>query len=160
MDRLDRARKLCAVLTTRLLLIRHAESTWNAAGRWQGHGDPPLSERGREQAAALASRWGETPVDAFFASDLQRARETAAALGTAFGREPVWDPRLRELDVGTWTGLTRDAIAERDGDILKRFEAEEPDVQPGGGESRRGPQGAVIAAGLDSESHRPEQPET
>ena len=39
---------------SRLWLIRHAESTWNAAGRWQGQADPPLSEKGRAQARQLA----------------------------------------------------------------------------------------------------------
>ena len=67
---------------TSFLLIRHAESTWNAEGRWQGHGDPPLSERGRRQAAGLAHELASEPVDLLLASDLVRAAETAA--GVAF----------------------------------------------------------------------------
>ena len=41
---------------TSILYARHGESTWNAAGRWQGQADPPLSGRGRQQATALAER--------------------------------------------------------------------------------------------------------
>ena len=54
-------------------LIRHAETQWNADGRWQGHGDPPLSARGRVQAAELATALTGQPVDLLVTSDLQRA---------------------------------------------------------------------------------------
>jgi broad specificity phosphatase PhoE len=50
---------------------------------------------------------------------------------------PVVDVRLRELDVGKWAGLTRDEILRRDPETLARFEAGDPDVCAGGGESRR-----------------------
>lgn len=71
------------------------------------------------------------------ASDLSRAAETAAILGEAFGIEPESDARLRELDIGDWTGWTRREIEERDGAALRRFESEAPDARAGGGESRR-----------------------
>ena len=66
----------------RLLCIRHAESTWNALGRWQGQADPPLSEAGRRAAVALAERLaGEVAgCAALVSSDLLRARETAGIL--------------------------------------------------------------------------------
>ena len=70
-----------------LFLIRHAESTWNAARRWQGWGDPPLSERGLEQAEALARALAGEAIDALFTSDLQRAAQTAAPLARALGAE-------------------------------------------------------------------------
>ncbi len=122
---------------TELLLIRHAESIWNAAGRWQGHGNPPLSERGREQAATLARELRGERVDALVASDLLRAFETASILGRALGVAPHGDARFRELDVGSWTGLSRSEIAERAARELERFDAGDPDVRPGGGETRR-----------------------
>jgi len=125
-----------------LLLIRHAESEWNALGLWQGHADPPLSRRGREQAAALAERvareLAECRVDILVCSDLQRAHETARAVGAVLGLEPRPDARYRELDVGCWSGLCRAEIEQRDADLLARFEAaHDLDVRPGGGESRR-----------------------
>jgi broad specificity phosphatase PhoE len=120
-----------------LLLIRHAESSWNAAGRWQGHGDPPLSDRGRAQANALARELSQEAIDVLVSSDLRRAAETAAILGQARGLQPKWNPRLRELDIGDWEGLTRDQIERTAGDVLRRFDAGDFDVRPGGGENLR-----------------------
>jgi probable phosphoglycerate mutase len=119
-----------------ILLIRHAESTWNAGGRWQGHGDPPLTARGRAQASALAESLMGEDIELLIASDLVRSAQTAAILGARWGVVPRHDARLREIDIGTWTGLTREQIAAREGELLARFEAEDPDVKPGGGESR------------------------
>jgi probable phosphoglycerate mutase len=120
-----------------LLLIRHAESSWNAAARWQGHGDPRLSDRGVAQANALARELAPEPIDVIVSSDLRRAAETAAILARARGLRPSLNPRLRELDLGDWEGLTRGQIARTDGAVLRRFEAGDLDVWPGGGENLR-----------------------
>jgi glucosyl-3-phosphoglycerate phosphatase len=91
------------LLTDRLILVRHGESTWNADRRLQGQLDPPLSEVGREQARALAPVLGELPDERVISSDLARARETAELLGLRPARfEPGW----REIDVGEWAGRT------------------------------------------------------
>lgn len=96
---------------TKLLLVRHGQSEWNADGRWQGQADPPLTDLGRAQARHAARALGA--VDAVVASDLQRAAETAAILSAELGIGPVvHDPRLRERDAGAWSGLTRDEIEE------------------------------------------------
>lgn len=96
---------------TRLLLVRHGESIWNADGRWQGQADPPLSERGIEQAANAARAIGS--IDAIVASDLERAAHTGAIIANHLGIEPVvTEPRLRERDAGPLSGLTRDDIYE------------------------------------------------
>ena len=99
----------------RLLLVRHGESTWNAVSRWQGQADPPLSPFGERQAEDAGARLAElATITAVWASDLVRARRTAELvaghLGIATVRE---EPRLRERDVGSWSGLTRDEIEER-----------------------------------------------
>jgi probable phosphoglycerate mutase len=125
------------VSETALLLIRHAESSWNAVDRWQGHGDPPLSDRGREQANALARELARETIDVLVSSDLRRAAETAAILGEARGLRPELNPRLRELDLGDWEGLTRDQIERTAGNALRRFDAGDLDVRPGGGENLR-----------------------
>ncbi|WP_426574363.1 histidine phosphatase family protein [Aquihabitans sp. McL0605] len=94
---------------TRLLLVRHGESIWNADGRWQGQADPPLSERGRRQAATAAGAIGT--VDAIITSDLERAADTGAIIARIIGIEPVVvEPRLRERDAGSLSGLTRPEI--------------------------------------------------
>jgi probable phosphoglycerate mutase len=91
---------------TRLLLVRHGESEWNATGRWQGWADPPLSELGERQAAVGARAVGA--VDAVVASDLQRATRTAEIIAAEIGVGPVIvDASLRERDAGSWTGMTR-----------------------------------------------------
>jgi broad specificity phosphatase PhoE len=134
-DARDRVRSR-AVSASRILLIRHGESTWNAAGRWQGWGNPPLSAHGRAQARALAERLTGSGVVRLLSSDLARAAETAAILGGALGLETEPDPRLRERDLGRWSGLTEAEIVAAFPDELARFRARDPAVRPGGGESR------------------------
>jgi len=101
------------VAATRFLLLRHGQSTWNANGRWQGWGDPPLSGQGASQVASaagwLSDTWPELSVVA--SSDLCRARQTAWPVAQRLGVEPVVvDAGVRERDIGAWTGLTREQI--------------------------------------------------
>jgi broad specificity phosphatase PhoE len=96
---------------TRLLLVRHGETDWNADGRLQGQTDRPLSDFGRRQARQLAEELAGEPLDAIYSSDLARARETAEIVGERLGLPIVLDPDLREKDWGTWEGLT---AVERD----------------------------------------------
>lgn len=99
-------------MTTRILLVRHGESEWNASGRWQGWADPALSDLGREQAWEASRAVGT--VDAIVSSDLQRALMTALIISEAIGVGPVMtDEDLRERDVGEWSGLTKVEIEER-----------------------------------------------
>jgi broad specificity phosphatase PhoE len=95
---------------TRLLLVRHGESTWNADGRWQGQADPPLSPLGEQQAAEAATRVDS--VDAVWASDLVRARRTAEIVAGGQRIDVRLDPRLRERHAGDWQGHTRVEIEE------------------------------------------------
>ena len=98
---------------TTILLARHGETDWNREGRWQGWADPPLNETGRAQARALAEQLRGTPFDAVYSSDLQRAHETAELVAAPHGVPVVADEGLREIDVGSWSGLTRAEIAAR-----------------------------------------------
>jgi len=98
---------------TTLLLARHGETDWNREGRWQGWADPPLNEAGRAQAQALAEQLRTTPFDAVYSSDLRRAHETAVIVAAPHAVPVVSDPGLREIDVGSWSGLTREEIARR-----------------------------------------------
>jgi len=125
---------------TRMLLVRHGQTPWNADGRWQGHGDPGLTVEGHAQADELARalheeaerrRWSRV-----IASDLARAQQTARAVANLLSLPVELDLRLRELDVGAWSGLSRSEIAERDPETLQAFERGEPTIRPGGGESR------------------------
>lgn len=90
----------------RLLLVPHAETAWNAQGRYQGHTDVPLNERGRHQAECLAQRFAEERFEVVYASDLRRAWDTAVTLVGSRGLSPRAEPRLRELYFSDWEGLT------------------------------------------------------
>ncbi len=124
---------------TRLLLIRHGETPWNRAGRWQGHEDPGLTDQGHAQARTVALALATEsirPWTRIVASDLLRAQQTAAAIAESLALTIESDVRLRELDVGSWAGLTRSEIEDRDRETLRAFERGEPAIRPGGGESR------------------------
>jgi broad specificity phosphatase PhoE len=98
---------------TTVLLARHGQSDWNASRRWQGRADRPLTGRGREQARALAARLAHIELDAVYSSDLRRARETAEEVARVQGLGVIEVPDLAEVDVGSWSGLTREEAQER-----------------------------------------------
>jgi broad specificity phosphatase PhoE len=117
---------------TRLVLVRHGETDWNREGRWQGHTDPGLNERGRAQARVTARRLMHERASALVTSDLPRAAETAALIAEAIGLVPAVDRRLREVDVGEWSGLTREQVRERNPDAYRAWVAGENEGYPGG----------------------------
>src|SRR5207253_2855797 len=118
-------------VTTRILLVRHGESEWNASGRWQGWAESSLSELGRRQAFEAAAAVGA--VDAIVASDLERATQTALIISEAIGVGPVvTESGLRERNVGDWTGLTRDEIEALWPGDLDRWRTGELLEPPGG----------------------------
>jgi broad specificity phosphatase PhoE len=98
---------------TTILLARHGETDWNREGRFQGWADPPLNDKGRAQAQALAEQLAGLPFDAVYSSDLRRAHETALIVAEPHAVPVVVDPGLREIDVGSWSGLTRPEIDAR-----------------------------------------------
>jgi broad specificity phosphatase PhoE len=111
---------------TRLLLVRHGESEWNAAGRWQGQADPPLTALGRHQAAIAAGHIADLhrdrPFDHAIASDLDRAFTTASIIAEHLEMASVRPlEALRERHAGPWQGLTRVEIeAQWPGAIKER----------------------------------------
>lgn len=119
----------------------------NRDGLWQGQANPPLSPEGLAQAARMAERLGSgagqpgpdagRKLAALVASDLERAARTASVLGEALGLVPTLHSGLRERDVGAWSGLRHQEIEARWPDELAALRAGDPDVRPGGGESRR-----------------------
>ncbi|HEY0606343.1 MAG TPA: histidine phosphatase family protein [Herpetosiphonaceae bacterium] len=99
---------------TRLLLVRHGETDANVAGRMQGRGNDPLTERGQQQARAVAARLKaeDHSIEALYSSSLLRASQTADAIGAALGLTPRLRDALQEMHLGDLDGtdnLTLDA---------------------------------------------------
>lgn len=108
------------MIITRLYLIRHGETEENQRGILAGSTDVPLNGNGRSQSMVLAKLARTLPVDAIFASPLQRAVETAIL---AFGKEAriITDSSLREFHFGEWEGLHFSDIAKRYPELWKTW---------------------------------------
>ncbi|MBN2002341.1 MAG: alpha-ribazole phosphatase [Anaerolineae bacterium] len=119
----------------RLFLVRHGETIWNAAGRYQGHVDVPLSEVGRAQAEALARRLAGEHLDAIYASDLSRAHETAKAIAAQHDLPVSLDLRLREMSFGKWEGMTFAQMEDEFPDEVAWWNADRLNRAPPGGET-------------------------
>ena len=118
-----------------LYIVRHGETDWNVAGRWQGHTDVPLNANGRTQALAVAAALRGQTFAGVVASDLSRAHETARIVAAELGLAVAYtDPDLRERHFGPFEGLTRDECASYHPDAWRAWILDR--VAPGGGESQ------------------------
>jgi broad specificity phosphatase PhoE len=117
----------------KIAFIRHGPTDWNAAGRFQGHTDIPLSTVGMAKMAGLRLPPDFSPAR-IFVSPLARARQTAQALGLPSG---IPDARLMEQNWGQWEGLTRAQILEQHGDNAFANFGLGASFRPLGGESTR-----------------------
>jgi probable phosphoglycerate mutase len=122
-------------VTTRLLLIRHGETAWNAEHRIQGRLDVPLSATGVWQAEQLARGLADERIDAVVASDLARAWLTAAPLAARLGLTALPHPGLRERSFGIFEGHTLDEIAARWPEHFAAWRARDPEWRMPDGES-------------------------
>lgn len=99
---------------TRFIILRHGLSEYNQARRFQGHLDIPLHAIGLEQADASAKYVLENyKIDRIYSSDLCRASRTAQPIAGALGLPLELDARLREIDMGLWSGLGFEEAIER-----------------------------------------------
>jgi len=100
-------------VATTIFLVRHGETDWNRDSRFQGRADPPLNAVGRTQAEALAGRLAAEPVAIAYTSPLRRATETAEILAGHLDVALRTHDTLMEVDVGSWSGLTRTEVESR-----------------------------------------------
>lgn len=119
----------------RLILVRHGETDWNAALRYQGQSNVPLNQRGREQAKLLTARLKVRGAIALYTSDIVRAQETAEIVGAGLKLTPQTLPDLREIDVGQWEGLTPEELYRRFPDHMRQYERDPARTVRIGGES-------------------------
>jgi len=121
--------------TTRLCIIRHGETAWNAEHRVQGQLDIPLNDTGLKQAQAVGRALKGERFDVVYSSDLARARQTAAPIAQLLGAELVLDKDLRERHYGIFERLTYAEVKVRYPEDYARFEAHDPDFAFRTGES-------------------------
>jgi 2,3-bisphosphoglycerate-dependent phosphoglycerate mutase len=97
-----------------------------------GHGDPPLSAEGKEQAARVCTRLAAAGVDAIYVTNLRRTAQTAAPLAERLGQDLRVEADLREVYLGEWEGgIFRKMVAEGHPISLRMAAEERWDVIPG-----------------------------
>ena len=126
---------MTAGTTTRLCIVRHGETAWNAEHRVQGQLDIPLNEIGLRQAQAVGKVLGTERFDVIYSSDLSRALQTAQPTASALGMKILEDRNLRERHYGIFERQTYAEVKGRHSVEYARFAARDPDFDFGGGES-------------------------
>jgi probable phosphoglycerate mutase len=121
--------------STRLCLVRHGETAWNAEGRVQGQLDIPLNATGLAQARAVAAALKNESFAAIYSSDLVRAQQTARPVADLWKKNIVLDENLRERHYGMFQGMTYAEASERIPEGYARFKAKDPGYDFGTGES-------------------------
>lgn len=122
---------------TRLCIIRHGETAWNAEHRVQGQLDVPLNAAGLAQAEAIARALAAEKFDAIYSSDLQRALQTAQPVAKKLKLEIQKEKDLRERHYGIFQTLTYAEVKVRYAEDYARFERRDPDFAFRTGESLR-----------------------
>lgn len=118
----------------RVLLLRHPETDWNVARRYQGSTDRPWSAAGEERARRLAHKYRTTRFDLIISSPRSHARDLATTFHTE-GSGLVEDSRWAEIDHGRWEGLTHEEVSSHFGDAWKERFSSPQSSRTHGGES-------------------------
>jgi alpha-ribazole phosphatase len=120
---------------TEFCLIRHGETDWNLAGRYQGQSDVSLNETGRQQALEISRHLQSQTFTAIYTSDLKRAQETAQIIANVLKLPYSIDPRLREINQGEWEGQQVEVIKARYSELWNKRTVDPASVRPPGGET-------------------------
>jgi len=123
--------------TTRLCIVRHGETAWNAEHRVQGQFDVPLNSVGYGQAQAVARALSSERFAAIYSSDLSRARQTAEPVARLLSMRMLVEPGLRERHYGIFERLTYAEVKTRYPEGYARFERRDPDYDFQTGEGLR-----------------------
>ena len=121
---------------TRIIAIRHGETSWNVDGRIQGHLDIPLNDIGLWQAEQAAQALVDENIAAIYSSDLQRAHVTAQAIARTTGAPLHTDAGLRERCFGDFQGRTFKDVEASQPEDAQLWRTRNPAyAPPGGGDS-------------------------
>jgi broad specificity phosphatase PhoE len=119
----------------RLFVVRHGRTSWNVAGRAQGHTDVPLDDVGLEQVALLGEAFRSHRFERILTSDLQRAVQTAEAIQATTGACLTKTPNLRERCFGEWEGIDFETFGALTNDLAVQQGVSPFEMRPPGGES-------------------------
>lgn len=134
----DKSRKALAENSPPLLfLVRHPQTSWNLAFRYQGQQDVPLDRTGQRQLGLVLERLRGEPVDLVASSPLKRCLSLARRLAAEKGLTVWCDDRLKELHYGSWEGKPHEQIKQAHGPLLERWIRRPEEVSFPGGESFR-----------------------
>ncbi|NCP87593.1 MAG: alpha-ribazole phosphatase [Anaerolineae bacterium CG_4_9_14_3_um_filter_57_17] len=133
---------------TELWLVRHGQTDWNLAGKWQGQSPqaPGLNDTGRAQAIAVRQQLRFIKFDAIYSSDLLRARQTAELVAEPLRLSITLEPRLREMNLGAWEGMLASEIEAQYPLELAERTRNPPTERAPGGESPREVAARVLRA--------------
>jgi 2,3-bisphosphoglycerate-dependent phosphoglycerate mutase len=120
---------------TRVTIVRHGETEWNAAMRLQGKQNSNLSRTGKIQVERVAQELAKRTFDILITSDLGRAVDTAKAINTFHSLVIAPDTRLRERNFGVMEGLTREEIQEKHPGVFEEYHKRKDTYEIPGGES-------------------------
>jgi broad specificity phosphatase PhoE len=130
----------------KILLVRHGETDWNLAGRFQGRSDVPLNQKGKDQARALALALRGEPLAAIYCSPLARAKETARLIQIYHPSVPLYEEKgLVEMNLGEFEGMEGSRWAEKYADFREAWRHNPASVTMPGGESLQEVQARAIA---------------
>jgi alpha-ribazole phosphatase len=115
--------------------VRHGQTSWNQEGKYQGHSDISLNERGIKQGNLVAKRLAKEKISAIYSSDLLRAQQTAEAIAEYHGLSVITKPEFREINFGIWEGLTYQEIMADWSEILTAMYSKPGEIGPPQGES-------------------------
>ena len=120
---------------TSVYVLRHPQTTWNAAKRYQGRLESPLSETGWSQVRMVAEAFTAQPLDAVYSSPLRRALTLAQELSATTDAPLQLDQRLTEIGQLPWEGLHLTEIERCYPDLYDRWRTCPDTVQFPGGEN-------------------------
>jgi len=120
----------------RLLLVRHGETDWNRAGKFQGQIDVPLNDNGREQARQAAEFLKDVKLDFAISSSMLRPKETAEIILKYHGDLQLeLRDELREISHGLWEGKFESEIEQSYPGLLDEWKISPEKVQMPEGEN-------------------------
>jgi probable phosphoglycerate mutase len=122
-------------MTTRVLLIRHGDTTATKDDRFAGSSNVQLSEAGKVAAEKLARRLASVQLEAAYCSDMQRTIDTATIVLAPHKMKPVPVPALREIDHGHWEGKVHEEVEREFAPEYAAWSADPLSIAPPGGET-------------------------